>query len=100
MESIVSRVYALVNEWKRAGHAHGGQLRLPFLGPLVTGSMYGRRYASGLFEEGGTKMYISRELGFEGGGMPRARFLCRPEIASIELRGLEQGLNHALHYVS
>jgi predicted MPP superfamily phosphohydrolase/uncharacterized membrane protein len=69
------------------GHTHGGQLRLPLYGAIITSSMYGKRYASGLFEEGGTTMYISRGLGFEGGGMPRARFLCRPEIVRIELTG-------------
>jgi predicted MPP superfamily phosphohydrolase len=72
-----------------AGHTHGGQLRLPFYGAIVTMSMYGKRYVSGLFEEGDTRMYVSRGLGFEGGGMPRARFLCRPEIVSIELGGSE-----------
>ena len=41
----------------------------------------------GVIAGDGTKMYISRGLGFEGGGMPRARFLCRPEIVSIELSG-------------
>jgi hypothetical protein len=71
------------------GHTHGGQLRLPFYGPIVTSSRFGRRYAAGLFEEGGTTMVVSRGLGFEGGGMPRARFLCRPEIVSIELKGVE-----------
>jgi predicted MPP superfamily phosphohydrolase len=70
-----------------AGHTHGGQLRLPFYGAIVTFSRYGRRYASGLFEEAGTRMYVSRGLGFEGGGMPRARFLCRPEVVSLELTG-------------
>jgi predicted MPP superfamily phosphohydrolase len=69
------------------GHTHGGQLRLPLVGPIVTFSRYGRQYASGLFEVDGTTMYISRGLGFEGGALPRARFLCRPEIVSIELRG-------------
>jgi hypothetical protein len=69
------------------GHTHGGQLRLPFYGAIITNSIYSRRYASGLFEESGTTMVISRGLGFEGGGMPRARFLCRPEIVSIQLRG-------------
>jgi predicted MPP superfamily phosphohydrolase len=68
-----------------AGHTHGGQIRLPVLGPVVTYSRYGRRYASGLFQEGDTTMYVSRGLGFEGGSLPRARFLCRPEIVSIEL---------------
>ena len=71
------------------GHTHGGQLCLPFYGAIVTSSIYGKRYASGLFEEDGTTMYISRGMGFEGGGMPRARFLCRPEIVSLELVGLE-----------
>lgn len=70
-------------------HTHGGQLRLPFYGPIVTSSRFGRRYAAGLFEEGGTTMVINRGLGFEGGGMPRARFLCRPEIVSVELKGME-----------
>ncbi len=71
------------------GHTHGGQLRLPFYGALVTGSRYGKRYTAGLFEQGPTTMYISRGIGFEGGGMPRARFLCPPEIVSIELAGSE-----------
>jgi len=69
------------------GHTHGGQLCLSFYGAIVTSSIYGKRYASGLFEEDGTTMYISRGMGFEGGGMPRARFLCRPEIVSLELTG-------------
>jgi predicted MPP superfamily phosphohydrolase len=68
-----------------AGHTHGGQIRLPLLGAIVTHSIYGRRYASGLFQEGDTNMYVSRGLGFEGGWLPRARFLCRPEIVTIEL---------------
>jgi predicted MPP superfamily phosphohydrolase len=68
-----------------AGHTHGGQIRLPVVGPVVTFSKYGRKYASGLFHEGGTAMYVSRGLGFEGGALPRARFLCRPEIVGIEL---------------
>jgi len=71
------------------GHTHGGQLRLPFYGAIITNSIYGRRYAAGLFEESGTTMYISRGLGFGSGGMPRARFLCRPEIVSLELSGSE-----------
>jgi predicted MPP superfamily phosphohydrolase len=69
------------------GHTHGGQLRLPVLGPIVTGSIYGRQYDAGLFREKDTWMYISRGLGLEGGGMPRARFLCRPEIVFLELEG-------------
>ncbi len=73
-----------------AGHTHGGQICLPFYGPVVTSSRYGRRYASGLFQEGGTTLFVSRGLGFEGLGAPRARFLCRPEIVSLELAGTGQ----------
>jgi predicted MPP superfamily phosphohydrolase len=80
-----------------SGHTHGGQLRLPLLGPIVTGSVYGRQYVAGLFaappDAGGsgtqhsTWMYNSRGLGLEGSGMPRARFLCPPEIVSIDIQG-------------
>lgn len=70
-----------------AGHTHGGQIRLPFYGAVVSGSMYGRRYVSGLFTEDTTTMVVSRGIGFEGGGLPRARFLCPPEIVSIDLVG-------------
>lgn len=69
------------------GHTHGGQICLPFYGAIVTNSIYGRRYASGLFEEKETWMHISRGVGFEGGAMPRARFLCRPELVSVALEG-------------
>jgi predicted MPP superfamily phosphohydrolase len=68
-----------------AGHTHGGQIRLPIIGAVVTHSIYGSRYASGLFQEGDTTMYVSRGLGFEGSWLPRARFLCWPEIVSIDL---------------
>lgn len=71
------------------GHTHGGQIRLPLYGAVVTSSIYGKRYVSGLFREGPTTMVISRGLGFEGGAAPRARFLCRPEIVSLTLRGEE-----------
>ena len=71
------------------GHTHGGQLRLPFYGAIFTSSKYGKQYEAGLFQEGDTTMYISRGIGFEGYGMPRARFLCPPEIVSVELRGAQ-----------
>lgn len=75
------------------GHTHGGQLRLPFYGAIVTSSVYGKRYEAGMARQGDTLMYISRGLGFEGGVMPRARFLCRPEIVRVELKSpTPQGL--------
>ena len=68
-----------------AGHTHGGQIRLPFYGALVTLSAYGMQYDMGLYQLGATTLYISRGLGMEGLGLPRARFLCPPEIVLLEL---------------
>ncbi|MEJ2209854.1 MAG: hypothetical protein P8129_12550 [Anaerolineae bacterium] len=70
-----------------AGHTHGGQVILPFYGPVITFSHTGREYAAGRFQVGDTTMYVSRGLGFGGGDLPRVRFLARPEIVSLSLEG-------------
>ena len=72
-----------------AGHTHGGQIRLPLVGAIVTSSKYWKRYEMGLYAEGNTRLYVSRGIGMEGLGAPRARFFCPPEIALFELRGME-----------
>ncbi|MFN8595829.1 MAG: metallophosphoesterase [Anaerolineae bacterium] len=69
------------------GHTHGGQIRLPFFGALVTSSLYGKRYEMGRYVEKDTTLYVSRGLGLEGKGAPRMRFLCPPEVELFELRG-------------
>jgi len=63
------------------GHTHGGQIRLPFYGAIVTLSKTGKKYESGLYRVGNTVVYTNRGLGMEGVWAPRVRFLCRPEIA-------------------
>lgn len=70
-----------------AGHTHGGQIRLPFYGAILTGSIYGKQYEAGLYHEGETYLYVSRGLGMEGGSAPRVRFLCPPEIVIHTLQG-------------
>jgi predicted MPP superfamily phosphohydrolase len=70
-----------------AGHTHGGQIRLPFYGAVVTFSAYGKKYEMGRYEVGETILYVSRGLGMEGSGVPRARFLCPPEIVVIDIGG-------------
>lgn len=70
-----------------AGHTHGGQVRLPLLGPMITLSDVPRRVAAGgLHSVQGNAIYVSRGVGIERGQAPRVRFLCPPEIALIELR--------------
>jgi predicted MPP superfamily phosphohydrolase len=66
------------------GHTHGGQIRLPILGPVLTSSRLGRRYVMGHYHEAKTHLYVSRGVGFEGLGAPRVRFLCPPEITLVE----------------
>ncbi|OQA22811.1 MAG: phosphodiesterase YaeI [Chloroflexi bacterium ADurb.Bin360] len=69
-----------------AGHTHGGQLCLPFYGALFTSSQWGKKYEGGRTQEGQTTLYVSRGLGMEGLGAPRARLLAPPELILWELR--------------
>lgn len=68
------------------GHTHGGQVRLPFIGPLLTSSQLGRRFVMGLYRYGRTHLYVSRGVGLEGLSAPRVRFLCPPEITLVTIR--------------
>lgn len=63
-----------------AGHTHGGQIRFPLYGAVITSSLYGKRYEMGHYREGNTHLYVARGVGMEGMGAPRVRFLCPPEI--------------------
>ena len=67
------------------GHTHGGQVRLPFWGAVITLSKYHKQFEHGLYDVDGVPMYVSRGVGCEGGSAPRVRFLCRPEVAVIDL---------------
>jgi predicted MPP superfamily phosphohydrolase len=69
------------------GHTHGGQVRLPVVGALLTSSQLGRQYVMGLYRRGRTHLYVSRGVGLEGLSAPRIRFLCRPEITLVTLTG-------------
>ena len=64
-----------------AGHTHGGQVKLPFIGPPVL-SRYGRKYPHGLFRRDDVQMYVNRGIGVTP---PAVRLNCPPEIAFIRL---------------
>lgn len=69
-----------------AGHTHGGQVQLPFLGPIMTLSAVPRSWASGITRiDAGKTLVVSRGVGMERHNAPRLRFLCRPEIVILEL---------------
>ena len=68
------------------GHTHGGQVRLPAVGALLTSSQLGRRYVMGHYKEGRTDLYVSRGVGFEGLSAPRVRLMAPPEVTVVTLR--------------
>ncbi len=65
-----------------SGHTHGGQVRMPFVGPLALPPL-GRKYVEGWFRFGNLKLYVNRGLGTVG--IP-VRFDCPPEITLFTLR--------------
>jgi predicted MPP superfamily phosphohydrolase len=66
-----------------AGHTHGGQVRLPLVGALVTNSTVPRRLAMGLARVGPAVLHVSPGLGTSK--YAPFRFLCRPEATVLEL---------------
>ncbi len=64
-----------------SGHTHGGQVRLPFIGPLVTSSAYGARYAEG-WVEAPLPAFVSRGLGVT---LVPFRLDCAPEVVLLNL---------------
>jgi len=65
-----------------SGHCHGGQVRLPLIGPLIVPSAFGRRHAAGFLREGDSTLFINRGVG----GFPPVRVLCPPEVVKLVLR--------------
>lgn len=64
-----------------SGHSHGGQIRVPFKGALVT-PPYGRKYTKGFYEINGNHLYVSSGLGSTK--LP-FRFLNIPEIVEFNI---------------
>jgi predicted MPP superfamily phosphohydrolase len=67
-----------------AGHTHGGQVRLPLVGALVTNCSMPRRLVSGRIRMGEATLHISPGLGTSK--YAPFRFWCRPEATLLELR--------------
>lgn len=65
-----------------SGHSHGGQVIVPFVGPIVVPN-YAHKYPLGLYQVGEMLQYTNRGVGMI---RPRIRFNCRPEITVFTLR--------------
>ena len=65
------------------GHTHGGQVRIPIYGPIITNSDLPRHEASGLIWRGATAIHVSRGVGAD----PRSNFrlFCPPHGSIIEV---------------
>ncbi len=66
------------------GHTHGGQVRLPFLGAVLTRSSLPRKFARGPFRQGRTTFHINHGLG--SGRWTPWRFNCRPQATLVDIR--------------
>ena len=63
-----------------SGHTHGGQVRIPFIGPIIVPSKYGDKYASGFIDN---FTYTTKGLGTS---ILHLRFNCAPEILVVEYK--------------
>ncbi|MFC0296818.1 metallophosphoesterase [Geobacillus jurassicus] len=64
-----------------SGHSHGGQIQLPFIGPLITPPL-SERYYEGFYHVGGLLLYVNRGLGTTRVPL---RFLAPPELTVFSL---------------
>jgi uncharacterized protein len=65
-----------------SGHTHGGQITVEYLKQFVNPARFVTRYVSGLYEEDGKRVYVSRGLGTVG--VP-TRIGAPPELTVIRL---------------
>ncbi|MBS5937009.1 metallophosphoesterase [Clostridium sp.] len=67
-----------------SGHAHGGQIRLPFIGGLIAPDQgLFPKYTAGRYTSNTSTMYVSRGL---GNSLFPVRVFNRPEIISVTLK--------------
>ena len=65
-----------------AGHSHGGQVRIPFYGPLIVPYAVDE-FDWGLFQTAAGPLYVNAGIGYIY--TYGFRFNCRPEITVIEI---------------
>lgn len=70
-----------------SGHSHGGQVRLPLIGPPYLPKM-GRKYPIGLRRLGPLHLYTNRGIGVIG--VP-FRFMCPPEVTLFRFASTPRG---------
>lgn len=82
--NYLSRFSKLGIDLVLSGHAHGGQIRLPFVGGVFgTSGDFFPRYTAGVYQKRSTKMLVSRGI---GNHTPLPRFLNNPEVVVAVLK--------------
>ena len=71
-----------------SGHTHGGQVRLPLIGAIISGCKIKTRFASGLFYFKKMVLFTSRGLG--EGKYSQFRCYCPPEAVRISIYRTDQ----------
>lgn len=67
-----------------SGHTHGGQIRFPLIGAVITHTQFGPKYAAGIFTLKGALCTVSR--GVAASRYFFLRLLCRPEALILEVK--------------
>lgn len=62
------------------GHTHGGQVRLPLIGPFLARLLAETHYDQGLFTVLGSRVYVTRGIGMT---THQIRLFCPPEIVFL-----------------
>lgn len=84
---VVRHPQALGADLIFAGHTHGGQVRLPGVGALVTRSRLARKLSQGVFRLEGATLIVTAGIGTTRLGV---RFCCPPEMTLWVLRRAER----------
>lgn len=64
-----------------SGHYHAGQAKLPWYGPVIIPSKYGRIFDHGHFQVNGTHLFVTAGI---GAAFPPFRIYCDPEIIIVD----------------
>ncbi|WP_413788916.1 metallophosphoesterase [Bacillus bruguierae] len=83
---VIEKVLAYPVDFQLSGHSHGGQVQLPFIGPIITTSL-ANQYVEGLYSIQGKmkplQLYVNRGIGTTR--MP-FRFFSKPELSVFSLK--------------
>jgi predicted MPP superfamily phosphohydrolase len=73
---LVTRLPSFKVDWQLSGHSHGGQISLPWIGPIIT-PPDARLYTHGTYEVNGIRLDVTNGLGTTG---IKARLFANPSI--------------------